>query len=292
MPLPFLLARLFVRMRIFNKWFVDDYLVTLAWLQLLAFSIVWQIFAKDLYTVVDALSAGITDSIINIIYHVGRFQMAATASYVLQALCLWSVKASFLAFFRKLGNNVPHQRPIWWGAVVFNLASFAIWVGTVPWKCVAVPVEVAIATCNNSGVAAFSQATIRVEAAFDILSDVASMCSSACSALNSDFTLVLIIPAALLWKSQVHPKKKLALGGIFSLTLFVMIASIIRVVVTTDGSENDDLTWMSAWAGIEMGVGTFVILCKLVFLTAIFYHIIVPSQFRHHETLANPPKQS
>ena len=174
-PLPFLLARLFVRMRIFNKWFIDDYLVTLAWLQLLAFSIIWQIFAKDLYTVVDALSEGITDTITNIIYHVSRFQVAETAGYVLQALCLWSVKASFLAFFRKLGNNVPHQRPIWWAAVLFNMASFGIWIGTVPWKCIAVPVEVAIATCNNSGVAAFSQASIRIEAAFDILSDVASM---------------------------------------------------------------------------------------------------------------------
>ena len=37
-----------------------------------------------------------------------------------------------------------------------------------------------------------------------------------------------------------------------------MIASIIRVVVTTDGSENDDLTWMSTWAGIEMGVAIIV----------------------------------
>ena len=131
-------------------------------------------FAKDLYAVVDALSEGITDSFTDIIYHVGRFQMASTASYVLQALCLWSVKASFLAFFRKLGNNVPHQRPIWWGAVLFNIASFGIWVGTVIWKCVAVPVDVAIATCNNSTVAAFSQASIEVETAFDVLSDVAS----------------------------------------------------------------------------------------------------------------------
>ena len=49
-----------------------------------------------------------------------------------------------------------------------------------------------------------------------------------------------------------------------------MIASIIRVVVTTDGSENDDLTWMSAWAGIEMGVGKFFDLWKVVFLTTIF----------------------
>ena len=51
---------------------------------------------------------------------------------------------------------------------------FAVWVGTVIWKCVAVPVDVAIATCNNSAIAAFSQASIRVETAVDVLSDVSS----------------------------------------------------------------------------------------------------------------------
>ena len=90
--------------------------------------------------------------------------------------------------------------------------------------------------------AAFSQASIRVETAMDVLSDIA----------------ILIIPATLLWKSQIQFRKKLALGGIFSLTLFVMIASIVRTVVTTNSSQNDDLTWMSAWAGIEMGVAIIV----------------------------------
>ena len=58
-------------------------------------------------------------------------------------------------------------------------------------------------------------------------------------------------------------RKKLALGGIFSLSLFVMIASIVRVVGTTSGSQNDDQTWMWAWAGIEMGVGALQGACQI-----------------------------
>ena len=37
-----------------------------------------------------------------------------------------------------------------------------------------------------------------------------------------------------------------------------MIASITRTVMTTSGSQNDDLTWMNAWAGIEMSVAVIV----------------------------------
>ncbi|KAI4156721.1 MAG: hypothetical protein LQ340_000035 [Diploschistes diacapsis] len=37
-----------------------------------------------------------------------------------------------------------------------------------------------------------------------------------------------------------------------------MVASLVRVVITTNGSQTDDLTWMGAWAGIEMGVAIIV----------------------------------
>ena len=58
--------------------------------------------------------------------------------------------------------------------------------------------------------AAFSQASIRVQTAMDVLSDVAILC----------------IPATLLWKTQIQMKKKLALGMIVSLYFSLLLRSL------------------------------------------------------------------
>ena len=51
-------------------------------------------------------------------------------------------------------------------------------------------------------------------------------------------------------------RQKLALMGIFSLTLIVMTISIVRVAVTrTSDKRSADQTWIFVWANVEMGVG-------------------------------------
>lgn len=51
-------------------------------------------------------------------------------------------------------------------------------------------------------------------------------------------------------------RQKLALIGIFSLTVIVMAISIVRVaVVQTSDHRNADQTWLFVWANVEMGVG-------------------------------------
>ena len=49
-------------------------------------------------------------------------------------------------------------------------------------------------------------------------------------------------------------QKKLALAGIFSLTLFIICVSIARVVIATSGPQID-VTWVLLWGGIEASVG-------------------------------------
>ena len=67
---------------------------------------------------------------------------------------------------------------------------------------------------------------------------------------------VVTIPMAMLWRVRMPLKQKLALMGIFSLTVVVMIISIVRVAVTrTSDRNNADQTWLFIWANAEMGVG-------------------------------------
>lgn len=61
---------------------------------------------------------------------------------------------------------------------------------------------------------------------------------------------------SLLWKVKMPLRQKLALMGIFSLTLIVMTISIVRVAVTrTSDKRSADQTWIFVWANVEMGVG-------------------------------------
>ena len=67
---------------------------------------------------------------------------------------------------------------------------------------------------------------------------------------------VITIPVSLLWRVKMPLRQKLALMGIFSLTVIVMIISIVRVAVTrTSDKVNADQTWLFVWANVEMGVG-------------------------------------
>ena len=67
---------------------------------------------------------------------------------------------------------------------------------------------------------------------------------------------VITIPVLLLWNVKMPLEKKLALLGIFSLTIFVMLVSIVRVAVTrTSATIQADQTWLFLWAHVEMGVG-------------------------------------
>ena len=56
-------------------------------------------------------------------------------------------------------------------------------------------------------------------------------------------------------------RQKLALIGIFSLTVVVMAISIVRVAITqTSDHRSADQTWLFIWANVEMGVGKVYVL--------------------------------
>ena len=67
---------------------------------------------------------------------------------------------------------------------------------------------------------------------------------------------VITIPMSLLWKVKMPLEQKLALMGIFSFTVIVMIIAVIRVaVIRPSDTRNADQTWQFVWANVEMGVG-------------------------------------
>lgn len=66
--------------------------------------------------------------------------------------------------------------------------------------------------------------------------------------------IVILLLTNVLWRIRLNIWTKLALCGIFSLTVFVIIIAIIRVVVAPLNGKLD-LSWLVCWQGIELSVG-------------------------------------
>lgn len=133
----------------------------------------------------------------------------------------------------------------------------------------------------------------------DVTSDVASKSSHESIAFyfrpNKKITspTVILLPVCLLWNLKIGLCKKFLLGGIFSLTVFTMIASITRIIVVTSKAEVLDESWKMTWIAIEMSVGK--LLCPPTSLLS--PQDTIPSSIphflhRHHKIPPHPSPPS
>ena len=116
----------YVRLRVFHRFFLDDILVLLAWLIFLANVILYQIMLPTLYLMTEVHDLP-EDFPAKFDFFLHAYMAASFAFWC----CLWSIKASFLVFFRKLGHRVARQNMLWWCAfsitVIGFIMNFAIW---------------------------------------------------------------------------------------------------------------------------------------------------------------------
>ena len=99
------------------------------------------------------------------------------------------------------------------------------------------------------------------------------------------FCEVTIIPLTLALKSRVPLKQKLALAGIFSLSLIVTIFSIVRFVLCR-GTAGP--SWLECWSSIEQSVSVTV--ASLVSFRTLMIsksHISERSSSRHRNEIIN-----
>ena len=134
--LPFLCFRYFVRLNVLKRLYVDDLLVLLAWISLLASQTILQIYVSGVYRLWAMLSSDLPPSAPILIYF-QSFRRASIASSLLSHVCLWCVKLNFLFFFKRLGFHVRHQEKIWWLVLLFTMAGWVGCVGLMPWRCLA-----------------------------------------------------------------------------------------------------------------------------------------------------------
>ncbi|KAI4154806.1 MAG: hypothetical protein L6R39_001345 [Caloplaca ligustica] len=138
--LSFLIFRIAVKFRSFRKIYSDDYLVIAAWVLLLGSAILWQVEAPNLYDLF-AVTSGQKALTSGFVAENSELLRSLTPFALLFYSCLWTVKLSFLLFFRRLGLNVRGQKIWWWCVLVVTVLTWVATIADHDYKCSLRPIE-------------------------------------------------------------------------------------------------------------------------------------------------------
>ena len=131
----FFALRIFVRLQTFRRLWSDDALVLASWLMFITATIIWQFFKDDLYVNLEVSAGQLYPPPVDFSKTTERYLRGSIAIIMLFYTYLWSVKISFLIFFRRLGNKVQGQKYQWWFVLAITVASYFGCLGTIDYKC-------------------------------------------------------------------------------------------------------------------------------------------------------------
>ena len=169
----FLMIRVAARWKHFHRLYVDDALVALAWLMVLTTTSLWQVQAEHLYQLISVITGKLIPPP-SIKEDTEHYLKAVVGVYMLFYSTLWTVKLAFLLFFRRLSENVAGQQKLWWGVTAFTVATYIVCIGTLEYKCLTNSFEYVSQKCTAPSVIKYELDTLKVNTAFDVLTDYLS----------------------------------------------------------------------------------------------------------------------
>ncbi|KAF4634715.1 hypothetical protein G7Y89_g3385 [Cudoniella acicularis] len=238
----FIAFRAYVRLRVFGKFLADDFFVLLAWLILLTCTILWHVRKTlDLVYLSFLVGYGAVAPPPYYIEHLVNWLRILFAELLLNMLGIWSIKFSFLVFFRKLSENIRAERILWWIVTALTVAALAISIGVTYYPCIFATFEFETTFCPTPKAGAAIYRSYRIQFGCDFASDF----------------IIMLIPVKLLWKVQMSLRRKLGILGLFFLIAVTMVFSLVRVVVGLRGPREDDV-WFFLCATVELAIGIIV----------------------------------
>lgn len=132
-------ARIAVRIKFSSRLFIDDGFAFLAIILLLAHAILITTMLHSMYITVamENLAQGTPTkrSGIDVYGSLRLFLKLQFAQTMVYWSCVWSVKASFLAFFKRLTDNLKAHIVAWWIITVITFLAYVGCVITYPVSC-------------------------------------------------------------------------------------------------------------------------------------------------------------
>ncbi|KAK4460192.1 hypothetical protein QBC42DRAFT_298828 [Cladorrhinum samala] len=154
---------------------------------------------------------------------------------------LTSVKLSLLLFFRRLGGRVQKHRKLWWGTLFFVIVIWSSSVAGHEYQCLLGSIDYIQQNCFTESAIRVTKAKLIAHRIVDIASDL----------------LIMAIPILLVWNVQMRWKKKLALLGLFSLSILTIIIALI-LIVSAAGWGSNDRSFTTLLSTMEPAVGLII----------------------------------
>jgi hypothetical protein len=140
----------------------------------LATSVSWQLLADDMY-LNNAVSRGVQMPPQDFVERSETFLKASAAIVFLFYSTLWSIKLSFLFFFRRLYINIAGRWMIfWWAITAATIATWAVCVGNIDYKCLVSPIAEIAMKCSNDRAVRYQRITLILNCVLDVVTDVLS----------------------------------------------------------------------------------------------------------------------
>ncbi|KAI4137401.1 MAG: hypothetical protein LQ341_005159, partial [Variospora aurantia] len=154
-------------------------------------------------------------------------------------MVLWSVKATFLIFYRLLFDVSQAFIRVWWAAVALTFATFWVCIGSTFTLCGSASDLYDFRKCSSP------------EALHDIRATYKYWC-----ALNVGTDLVVMaLPLYMLYGLQLRTTQKAILAGVFSLGLVVAIVDILR---TVESLRSGTFSGVALWSSLEVTIAVIV----------------------------------
>ncbi|KAK2616864.1 hypothetical protein QQS21_000242 [Conoideocrella luteorostrata] len=268
----FIAGRLYTRLRTSRRLYLDDYLISFAYVLLLVTAALWQWGAKDMYYILNVNAGLVQLDPVDFVKHMRRFLLVSFIVELFFYTILVLFKLSLLYFFKRLGSSAHRFKYFWWPTLVFSLCVYLVAIGDVDYKCLFGSLESITIRCNSPEGTKFLAVTLNVNCALDVLSDF----------------LIMLLPILLLWNVQIRLGKKIALLGIFSLSIITMAVAIARAAdigATQKSNGLPDSTYLWFWSSLQS------FLCIVVSCAAAFRQLFVAST-RSQEKPAWSPTDS
>ena len=170
-----------------------------------------------------------------------------TAEYMLQWSCIYCVKFSYVFFFLPLTSRIRVLRIWWWILVAVMVPAASVTVFLAPWVCSHYDMSFFGHCVYNGSVIVHEQVILRVSTSLDIATDL----------------LVIYIPVWLLMTVKLELERKMALGVVLCLSIFMIILAIIRFslvdIQLESGGSLPDTIWLFFWQSIESVVAIIMV---------------------------------
>ena len=134
-------ARLVIRVHVFRRLFIDDYFFLLSVAALISSSGLFFALTGPLY-LAEQVEAGIAAPSLSFLEGFAHIANIAYAAEVLAWVTIYTVKFSFLFYFRSLIKRIPKIRTLWWTVFIFCIPTAAIAISAPFIECPHVGAEV------------------------------------------------------------------------------------------------------------------------------------------------------